>query len=180
VTLRKYESLVERNKDRVYRYAAYLVGNREDAEDITQEVFIRMWNHRHEIKVARAGSWLLRVTRNASLDAIRRRKLRTRSVLTDQQAVDVAPERTTSPYDMAEASRFRALLNAAITRLPETQRSIVVLREMEGLQYEEISAALDMPLNTVKVYLHRARIALRRELQDAYSREYNRSVGSVA
>ena len=165
---RRFTELVGTYQDRIYRLARYSVGNREEAEDITQEVLIRLWRNLERIEPAGVWPWLIRVTRNASIDAMRRRG--TYRALVDEDPEDSLAGRTASaragPDAETETVDFRAHLEAALREVAEPYRTIVVLREIEQLRYEEIAAAVEMPLNRVKVYLHRGRRMLRSKLQE--------------
>lgn len=155
-------------QDRVYRLARYSVGNREEAEDISQEVLVRLWRHLDRVEPAAVWPWLVRVTRNAAIDALRRRGSYRAVVAEDPE--DAAALRRASggpgPETQAEAADFRRHLEEALREVAEPYRSIVILREIEQLQYEEIASTMGMPLNTVKVYLHRGRRMLRAKLRE--------------
>ncbi len=162
-----FQALVERYRDRIFGFALYSLGRREDAEDVTQEVLIRMWKHRHQLEENRLLGWLLKVARNACCDLVRRRGSRGRfESPADELTFETAASNAPGPWDKAEAAAFRRRLKAALDELPEPHKSIVILREIQGLKYDEIAAAVDKPLNTVKVYLHRGRKMLRDELRE--------------
>ncbi len=162
-----FEELVREHRDRVYTFALYSLRSREDAEDVTQEVLIRLWNHWRRLEGDYLKAWILRVTRNACIDAVRRRKSRHRhEAVTDESVVETAKSTAPGPQSQAESAEFRQRLEAALSELPEPHRSIVMLREIQGLAYDEIAAAVDRPLNTVKVYLHRGRKMLREQLRE--------------
>ncbi len=124
---------------------------------------MRLWDNRSVVQVDGAMGWLISVTRNLCVDRLRRRKVRS-VVSVDSDRVSDHATSQSSPEDDAAASVFEALLKDAMENLPEQQKSIVILREMIGMTYQEISDALDLPLTTVKVYLHRGRRHLRRQL----------------
>ncbi len=171
MTLFEFEYQVRQNKDRIYGFAFQYLGSREEAEDVTQEVFLRFWKHRREIDEERPIGWLLRVTRNASIDAIRKRKTYKRTVDVDTDMVDRASGKQQSPEAEAEYTDFRHHLDNALQTLSEPYRSIVILREIQDMKYNEIAETLDLPLSTVKVYLHRARKMLRDQLKEVFHRE---------
>ena len=171
MTVIQFENQLERYKNRVYGFAFHYLGNREEAEDVTQEVFIRLWKHRDNIDEDQPLGWLLRVARNASVDAIRRRKTYQRSVSVNSELLDYAHGSNPLPDSEAESSDFRQHLLNAVEELDEPYRSIVILREIQELKYQEIGDALDLPLTTVKVYLHRARKTLRNQLHEVLQRE---------
>ena len=165
MTLTEFESIVTRHQDRVFGYAVRLLGDRDQAKDVVQDAMIRMWNHRERVEIEGAVSWLLRVTHNACIDVLRRRKLETKIFEGDADTERVGGGER-SPSSLAESSDMMAHLQDAIARLKEPYRSIVVLREIEDFRYEEICGALDLPMSTVKVYLHRARKQLRKTLEE--------------
>jgi RNA polymerase sigma-70 factor (ECF subfamily) len=162
-----FQELVRLHRDRVFSVAFYSLKNREDAEDVTQEVLIRMWNHWRRLEGEHLQAWLLRVTRNACVDAVRRRQTRRRHEADgDDAAIEAAPGGGSDPERDAESADFRRCLTTALAGLPEPYRSIVILREIQDLAYDEIAAAVNKPLNTVKVYLHRGRKMLRDRLRE--------------
>ena len=172
VTLFEFEHQVKRYKDRVYGFAFHYLGTAEEAEDVTQEVFIRFWQHRMSLDAKQPIGWLLRVTRNVSIDAIRRRKTYRKNVSVDSEMVENVSEVNLSPEQHTEYSDFQMHLKRALDKLAEPYRSIVIMREIEEMKYNEIGEALELPLNTVKVYLHRARKMLRDQLKEVFHREH--------
>lgn len=171
VNLQEFEGCVHRYQDRVYGLACYLLRDGEEAQDVTQEVLIRLWKHRQEVEEDRLLGWLLRVTRNACIDALRKRTSYRNVMTVDTDGVARAEGDTTSPAEHVEEGDFYRRLQAALDQLNEPYRSIVILRELQELKYEEICGAMDLPLNTVKVYLHRGRKMLREQLKEVMYRE---------
>jgi RNA polymerase sigma-70 factor, ECF subfamily len=159
--MRRFRQLCQQHRQRIYTYARYYLGNAEDAEDATQEVLLRLWRQGQEVEEADVPRWLTRVARNVSLDQLRRRGTR-REVEAPVDLATTAP----GPVEELERAEFSRRLQEAIARLDETPRSLVVLRDIQGQSYDEIAQALDMPLNRVKVYLHRARQRLRQILRE--------------
>lgn len=169
--LHQFEQLVHQYQDRVYGFACYFLGDREAAQDVTQEVLIRLWRHRGEVDGDRALGWLMRVARNACIDVHRKRRS-TRAVMTvDTDGVLDAAGDAESPAEATEAHDFQRHLRRALDALADPYRSIVILREVQDMKYEEISGAMNLPLNTVKVYLHRGRKMLREQLSEVMNRE---------
>ncbi len=156
----------------MYGFAYHYLNSSESAADVTQDVFVRLWNHRDSVDEDRLIGWLLRVTRNACVDAIRRRKAYEKRVETNTDMLMEKADQSPLPDAQAESSIFQEHLRKALDTLDEPHKSIVVLREIQEYKYEEISEVLDIPLNTVKVYLHRARKALRKELNERMDIEY--------
>ena len=156
------DDLVRQHADLAYRVCLRVTGDRDDAADATQRVLVKLWQHGPEIPPASRRAWTARVARNAALDLLRRRAARPAAA---GDAVIALADGDDAPDALAESSELRRHLDAAVASLDEPYRSIVVLREVEGLAYAEIADALDLPLNTLKVYLHRARKRLRAALR---------------
>jgi RNA polymerase sigma factor (sigma-70 family) len=165
------ETVIAEHQRRVFTLAVYLLEDHEEAEDVTQEVLIQYWRRGHEVASERLGAWLLRVTRNLCIDRIRARSSR-RSRLTVAGAdwMLEAPDRNPGPEGRLRGSQLGEAIRRALADLAEPYRSVVILREIQGLAYDEISETLEMPLNTVRVTLHRARKKLRHELREEYER----------
>jgi RNA polymerase sigma-70 factor (ECF subfamily) len=166
-----FEQQVRQYQDRVFGFAQYFMKNREAAQDVTQDVLIRFWEHHEDVDDDRALGWLLRVTRNACIDALRKRKTRRNAVTVDTEGLDRATSTRTAPDAEAEAADFRDHLEEALDHVDEPYRSVIILREIQNLKYREISEALDMPMNTVKVYVHRGRKKLRKQLAELIEHE---------
>ncbi|HEY0512978.1 MAG TPA: sigma-70 family RNA polymerase sigma factor [Thermoanaerobaculia bacterium] len=170
--LTAFEDTAQRYQRRVYSFARYLLSSREEAEDVTQEVLLRLWRHRQGVDEERLGPWLLRVTRNACYDLLRKRRSEAAAGLTagagDPETEAVASAEP-DPQASAEAADFRRRLLAALAELGEPYKSVVILREVQGLPHREISEALGIPEATVRVHLHRGRLKLRERLKkDVY------------
>lgn len=160
---RTFEQVVIEQKDRVHGYAAMMLRDGVEAQDIAQEALVRLWRNRDEVDPSLAGAWLLRTTRNLCVDRLRRRIVRAEvedgpEVIERHGSTEPDPERLTGSSEAG-----RAVLRA-LGELSEADRSVVVLREIQGLPYEEIAATLGVPLGTLKARLHRARERLRAEL----------------
>jgi RNA polymerase sigma factor (sigma-70 family) len=166
-----FDSAVEQHQRRIFSFAYYLLHNREEAEDVTQEVLLRLFRHRCKVEPERMGSWLLRVTRNACYDLLRQRRTRNRHTaeIDEEVAHQLADEDTPNPEAQAGTAAFRRRLQEALRELSEPYRSVLILREIQGLKYREIADTLEMPLNTVRVNLHRGRRRLRERLHEDYA-----------
>ena len=132
---------------------------------------MRFWKHRNALQGNQPLGWLLRVTRNAAIDALRRRKTYHNHIQTDTEQIDRSPDDNRSPELQAVASDVSRHVQEAIKNLDEPYRSLIILREIQELKYQEVADIMDLPLNTVKVYLHRARKMLRNELSEVLIRE---------
>lgn len=163
---REFRYAVEEYRARVFTFAFYYLRNREEAEDVTQEVFIRLWQRWQDISGDHLRPWLIHVTRNICIDTLRKRRTRHSHFDSEAQAdtLNNAADRAISPADIVERNDLRAHCEQAIAALPEPFKSILILREIQDMQYSDISEALDLPMNTVKVYLYRGRRMLRKHL----------------
>jgi len=163
-----FDATVSRYSRRIFTYASYLLGNAGDAEDIAQEVLIKLWNRGGKIDEDRIGAWLLTVTRNACTDVLRRRH-RSAEVISIRHETGLPTDHPSSepnPERMAAGSQLGRRILRALNGLSEPSRSVVILREIQGLSYQEISEVTDVPINTVRVTLHRARRRLRVALRE--------------
>ncbi|GAB5535362.1 MAG: sigma-70 family RNA polymerase sigma factor [Rubricoccaceae bacterium] len=157
------DALVRQHADLVFRVARRVTGNDADAADAAQDALVRVWRKGMSIPEERQRAWCARVSRNSALDLLRRRSVRPAPVYGEW----VEPADASAQTDQhTESNEIRSRIELALTQLDEPYRSIVVLREIEGLAYAEIADTLELPLNTLKVYLHRAR----KQLRDAIRR----------
>jgi RNA polymerase sigma factor (sigma-70 family) len=165
-----FDSAVAEHGGRVFTLALYLLNDRAEAEDVTQDVLVRFWQRGAEVDPDRIGAWLMRVTRNRCIDFLRTRQFaRNRSASHDgSRVLDMVVDARPGPETRARASELGSIINHALAGLSEPFRSVVVLREIQGHAYDEIAQVLDMPLNTVRVTLHRGRRMLREALREEY------------
>jgi RNA polymerase sigma-70 factor (ECF subfamily) len=148
-----FQQLYERHARDVHRFAVYLSGDAALADDITSETFTRVWTARDAVRIETARAYLLAIARNLYLDCLRRRRPVTP---VDESLPDPAP----GPQAEAEGrSELKAVL-AALQRLPETDRSALLMRAQDGMPYSDIAAALGLSVAAVKVKVHRARLRL--------------------
>ena len=162
-----FEHQVDAYEDRVYRIARSMLKNAATAQDVTQEVLVKLWEHEDELDEDGRMAWLSTVTRNACIDKLRARQRRRRRVRVDTDGVDRAESPSRTPDRHAETEDLRDHVLDALDRVDNPYRRVVALRELQGLKYKEIAESLDMPLNTVKVYLHRGRKKLQAQLDRA-------------
>jgi RNA polymerase sigma-70 factor (ECF subfamily) len=163
-----FEKLVERHQRLVVGTVARMLGNNADAEDIAQQVFVRVWKSASRY-VARAKftTWLLKITRNLVFNELRRRSRHAQVPLVSEPEEEERPlrdEGAVAPDASLLEAELQQAIDAAIARLPETQRMAVILRRYEELSYEEIAEALDQSVPGVKSLLFRARTELRASL----------------
>lgn len=158
-----WDEIVALHSDRVYRLAYRLTGNRPDAEDLTQEVFVRVFRSLSTYTPGTFEGWLHRITTNLFLDQARRKQRIRFDALSDERA-DRLTSGSPAP-DMAYADRtFDDDVEAALATLPPDFRVAVVLCDVEGLTYEEIAGILGAKLGTVRSRIHRGRAMLRTAL----------------
>ncbi|MCV7013807.1 RNA polymerase sigma factor SigE [Mycolicibacterium madagascariense] len=161
-TMPSWDELVRQHADRVYRLAYRLSGNQHDAEDLTQETFIRVFRSVQNYQPGTFEGWLHRITTNLFLDMVRRRsRIRMEALPEDYDRV---PADEPNPEQIYHDSRLGPDLQAALDSLPPEFRAAVVLCDIEGLSYEEIGATLGVKLGTVRSRIHRGRQALREYL----------------
>ncbi len=168
-----FEQLIGAYEQRVFALAFGMLGNRQDAEDMTQDIFLKVFRSIHTFREnASFSTWVYRVATNVCLDEIRRRKKRSGDVSINQtnrddEAFELAlPDPGETPFEAAQKKEAMAALREAIDCLGEEQRAVVVMRDLEGLSYEEIAHALGTSLGTIKSRLNRARQTLRRLLEN--------------
>ncbi|GGC69410.1 RNA polymerase sigma factor SigE [Hoyosella rhizosphaerae] len=159
-----WDELVREHADRVYRLAYRLSGNAHDAEDLTQETFIRVFRSLSSYQPGTFEGWLHRITTNLFLDMVRRRsRIRMESLPEDYDRV---PSDTPDPEQIFHDARLDPHLQRALDTLAPEYRAAVVLCDVEGLSYEEIASTLGVKLGTVRSRIHRGRQALRGSLKD--------------
>ncbi|HEY9449264.1 MAG TPA: sigma-70 family RNA polymerase sigma factor [Gemmatimonadaceae bacterium] len=166
-----FRELVKRYERPVFSLIYRMVRDRELAEDLAQETFVKVLNHidryRPEFKFS---SWLFKIANNLTIDHLRKRQLDTVSIDGSPHAATAVEVQATSfdvsargesPLDEMESRELGGAIEQAIAGLRPEYRSCILLRHVEGRSYEEIAATLDLPLGTVKTYIHRARHELR-------------------
>jgi RNA polymerase sigma factor (sigma-70 family) len=158
-----WDEIVRLHSARVYRLAYRLTGDRYDAEDLTQDVFIRVFNSLDRYTPGSFEGWLHRITTNLFLDKTRR-KNRIRFDGFGERAEERLVGELPSPEDVLSDGSFDADVEAALGSLPKEFRAAVVLCDVEGLSYEEIADLLGVKLGTVRSRIHRGRRMLRRAL----------------
>ncbi|MER6298398.1 RNA polymerase sigma factor SigE [Kitasatospora sp. NPDC001539] len=159
-----WEEIVEAHSARVYRLAYRLTGNQHDAEDLTQEVFVRVFRSLSTYTPGTFEGWLHRITTNLFLDMVRRRQ-RIRFDALGEDAAERLASREPSPAQHFSDTHFDADVQQALDTLAPEFRAAVVLCDIEGLSYEEIAATLGVKLGTVRSRIHRGRSHLRAALK---------------
>ena len=163
-----FEQLVERHQRLVIGTVGRMLGTNSDAEDIAQQVFVRVWrNAKRYVPRAKFTTWLLKITRNLVFNELRRRSRHPQVPLHGESEAEERPlkdEHAAAPDAALLDEELQKAVDAAIAQLPETQRMAVILRRYEELSYEEIAESLDESVSAVKSLLFRARTELRTTL----------------
>lgn len=169
---RAFEAIVRRYQGRVASLAYRYLGSAADAEDVAQEVFLRIHRARETYEpTAKLSTWIHRITVNASLNHLRRRRVRrhlnaempTRGT-DDEARAEFADPDAERPHDALEETELAEVLRRIIDELPERQRTAILLNKYQGLSYDETAAALELSLPAVKSLLTRARVNIKEAL----------------
>lgn len=173
--LASFERLIEKHQQVAYNIAYRMVGNEEDAKDMTQEAFIKVFK---SIKSFREDSsfstWLYRIVMNTCKDELRKRKINVVSIdrpleTGESSAQFDIPDLTYSPEVAFEKKQLHELLQEALVSIPEQNRTVVVMRDVQGFSYEDIAAVMNIPVGTVKSRINRGRHMLRERITQHYN-----------
>jgi RNA polymerase sigma-70 factor (ECF subfamily) len=163
----EFKMLVMPYSSRLYRMAYRLMNSREEAEDIVQEVYMKLWGMRNELADYKSIEALcIRITRNLCMDQLRRRKVNHNAMKIQRAEMGPASD---DPGEDLEKQEQKEIIHTLIASLPEPQRSLVHLRHMEGKEYKEISEMVNMNVNAIRVSISRARKQMREMLEKQYS-----------
>lgn len=154
MTEKDYNDCVRQYADNVYRFILKNLKHEEDARDVVQSAFEKMWRNRAEVEADKCKSFLFTVAYNQMIDHLRKAK---RVTLKEEFREDAR-------VSYKEVNNAKKILEEALARLNETQRSLVMLKDYEGYSYEEIGQIMGLSDSQVKVYLHRARLQLKNYL----------------
>jgi RNA polymerase sigma-70 factor (ECF subfamily) len=154
MTEREYNECVTTYADNVYRFILKNLRHEEDARDVVQTAFEKMWRNKDEVDAQKSKSYLFTVAYHQMIDHIRKvKRIQLREEFGDEMKVQNRP-----------VNNLKKVLDEALSRLSETQRSLVLLKDYEGYSYEEIGEIMNLNPSQVKVYLHRARVQLKEYL----------------
>lgn len=164
-----YDILVHRYKDQLLNFVFRFVGNRTDAEDIIQETFLRVYRNKHMYKeIAKFSTWVYTIAGNLAKTELRRRKrhkiFSVSNFVNEEKDFDI-PDRDHSPEKKVDSSMQESIIQKAIEKLPIKFKEVIVLRDIQGFAYEEISQILNIPLGTVKSRVNRGRLKLQEDLK---------------
>ncbi|MBN8687199.1 MAG: RNA polymerase sigma factor [Chitinophagales bacterium] len=154
MTEKEYNNCVNEYADNVYRFILKNLRHEEDARDVVQTAFEKMWRNREEVDAQKSKSYLFTVAYHQMIDHIRKvKRIQLKEEFSDTVKVENRP-----------ANNLKKILDEALARLSETQRSLVLLKDYEGYSYDEIGQIMNLNPSQVKVYLHRARVQLKEYL----------------
>ena len=165
-THRDFQQRVLPVRHKLYRFALRILGSVEEAEDVVQEVLIKIWDRRQDMnQYLNMEAWCMKMTKNLSLDRLKAARRQTQQ-LSDKVLTFPAPS-SESPYMQVAQEDTLEHIHQWIAQLPQKQQMVIQLREIEGYSYQEIAEVLDMSMEQVKVNLFRARKKLREQLEKA-------------
>jgi RNA polymerase sigma-70 factor (ECF subfamily) len=163
-----FGELVRRHQDRLYSAVFRLVDNAEDSQDVVQEAFLHAYQHLASFKGdAQFFTWLYRIAMNAAISLRRKRKPVLRIVGPDGEPVVEPPDNNEAiqPGHAIEQAERGQEVRQALSKLSQEHRAVLVLKDMEGMKYEEMAELLEVPVGTIRSRLHRARMELRQLLE---------------
>jgi RNA polymerase sigma-70 factor (ECF subfamily) len=146
----EYNKCVDKHADGLYRFALKIMNEMDIAKDIVQESFEKLWVNRKTVEMSKAKSYLFTVAYHSMIDKKRKYKL-----------LDKYVETTFDGAHHEQYSDLNELLHRAVERLPDDQKSVLLLRDYEGYSYEEIESITGLSISQVKVYIHRARMKMK-------------------
>jgi RNA polymerase sigma-70 factor (ECF subfamily) len=162
MNLEAFQNRVLPAKNKLFRFALRMVGNDDDAKDIVQEVLIRVWNGREQLHtIENMEAWCMRITKNLSLDKLRANQRKGTESLEKSFHIQVTDKTPDVKTELGESMQHVSQLIAA---LPEKQRQVIHLRDVEGYTYNEICEIMEIDMNQVKVNLFRARNSVKEKL----------------
>ena len=162
MTQQEFQKEILPIKNKLFRFSFNMINDAAIAEDVVQEVFIKLWKKRADIdQINNIEAWCMRVTRNLSIDKMRSKHRRTEGFKEGFDMRDEAP----SPYQKTAGSDIFSKIKNLMKKLPEKQRMVMELRDIEGFSYQEVADALEISLDQVKVNIYRARLFMRKELE---------------
>ena len=164
MSLAIFETQVIPVRQKLYRFAYHLLGNEEDARDITQDAMVKVWQQKERMtELQNMEAWCMRIVRNLALDRLKSKKYRRSEEL--DKVVDMAVTQQDNPHEAAAKQDVMNSVHRIMRALPEKYRTIMQLRDIDGHTYQEIADILEIDLSDVKVNLHRARKSVREQLQ---------------
>lgn len=157
---RNYQNFLREHQDRVFSYALYMLRKREDAEDVTQEVFVKVWRNWDKIDQSKREAWIMRVTYNYCIDMLRKKTGNRKywiSIDQHEYHLNRNPETWHVPDDQCVQDEKQQTFLKAISELPEKTQSMLLLHYYQGYKFHEIGEIMGLSLSSVKTTLHRGR-----------------------
>lgn len=177
MTPEEFRKLILPEGRRLYTLAFRYLNNREEAEDVVQEVMMKLWEQKNEpAHYANPAAWCTAVTRNACIDLLRRRKRIWQEDINSATVFSGADADYHGDPDSREAAE---LIKSIVNRMKEPYRSAVILRDIEGYSYEEAAEIMQTNVNTLRTILSRARKSIRDELEKIYSYGTGKNKGTA-
>ncbi len=172
-----FEELVTLYKDKIYNTALGFVQNQEDAEEVTQDVFVKAYQNIKEFKgESKLGTWLYRIAVTQAFDLLRKKKRQKRSgsfaSLFNKKEEQIELAHFYHPGVAAEQKEMAAILFKAISQLPEQQQAVFLLQKLEGLSQQDVAEVMKTTTSAVESLLHRAKANLRKNLEAYYQKHY--------
>ena len=167
----EYKKILDEYKNNVFGYVYYILKNREDAEDVTQDVFIRLWNNRDKVKHKTRKAWIMRVAHNRCMDLLRQKKA---SIAYDKIAMpllsEIIPDSspTSNPELFYTQQETNDYIVSALNMLPDKMKSVMLMHYFQGFKYKEISNILNTTESSVKITIHRGKKVLKKILSDHF------------
>lgn len=152
MTIAEYNQCVEDFSDNVYRFILKNIKDEEKAKDIVQDTYEKLWVRAGEVSYKKARSYIFTTAYHTMIDTIRK----------DSKVADINESNNTEPFTNKQYTGLNEILEQALNRLPDIQKSVVLLRDYEGYTYEEIGQITNLSESQVKVYIYRARLALKK------------------
>jgi len=174
---RAFEILVNRYQDAIVNYAFRFVGNYEDACDVAQETFLRLFKNKMKYEpIAKFSTWLYTIAGNVAKSELRRK--RTSRIVplnqTDEDGEEQTwdlPDTEYTPDQQVDMTLIEQYLQEALMKIPPSYREVIVMRDIQDLEYEEIAKVTGLPLGTVKSRINRGRLQLQELLKDVYNKQ---------
>jgi len=152
----EYNTAVSQHADQLFGYAFRFMRNREDACDVVQDVFEKLWIHRKKVEFPKSKSWLFKAAHNAMINMINKKQ---RMQFPGDEFLPDTARKEVSFFESTQ------VVDRAVSILPPIQRSVILLRDLEGYSYEDIGEILSLSSSQVKVYLFRARNKIKKQLK---------------